>query len=419
MGTPAPARNDANAHTFLNMLEDLECTICEESFSATHAATILPGCRHIYGFECLRRWILSNNQGHNKCPTCQAVMFDDGLPVGKEDNAAAALPVVEMLREQLRGHTGTPVRAARPTLGWNGAAAFGIAQGPGQMSRNIPRRGSGHVNPFIHYHGPTAQPLDNSMPRTYLDHAHGRTLDQILGPHGLDHDPATNAPPSQSNRLPPTLQAQSNLQAQQQARQTAAHQQIYNQLYATQAASYGVPVPPNSHGFNFAHPPAAPQRPWMLNTPFMPPSHSYTHPVPTLAAEAQAYPDINLTASELEDIFAAYPTPAPRMRFPYPSIPDGADLMHYLTSVHGYVHPHPAGGMRGAWPYEYPAMLQDQIDNMQEQDPGLYRLAQDIVTWRRLRKIGIMCQHDDRADLDVQAVRRGLCGDGWGLENQE
>jgi hypothetical protein len=413
MGTPVPARNVANAHAFLNTLKESECTICEELFSATHAATILPGCRHVYGLECLRRWILSNNQGHNKCPTCQAVMFDDGLPFEKEDNSAAALPVAGMFRQRQRGHTGTPVRATRPTLGQNGAAAFGLAQGPSQMNQIIPHRGSGQVDPFIHYHGSTAQPLDNPMLPTHLNRAHGRTLDQSPGPHRLDHDPATNDPPSQSHRLPNTLQAQINMKAQQQARQTAAQQQFYNQLYVPQAASYGVPVPPNSHGFNFVHPPAAPpQRPWMLNTPFMPPSHSYTHPVPTSAAAAQIYPDINLTASEMENILAAHLIPSPCTRFPYPSIPDGADLMHYLANVHGYVHPHPASGLRGAWPYEYPAILQGQIDNMRKKDPGLYRLAQAIVARRRLRKIGIMCQHDDRADLDVQAVRRGLCGEG-------
>ncbi|KAF2850179.1 hypothetical protein T440DRAFT_364567, partial [Plenodomus tracheiphilus IPT5] len=82
--TPPP-EDISNAQTFLGTLDEVECCICEEAFSDTHAPMITPTCHHIFGSHCLRAWVLSENRSHNRCPLCRTVLFDDGLPLVEED----------------------------------------------------------------------------------------------------------------------------------------------------------------------------------------------------------------------------------------------------------------------------------------------------------------------------------------------
>jgi len=76
--THSPAARN-NAQNFLNTLDELECVICEEAFSETHPPVIIRTCHHVFGSRCLRTWVLSSNRGHNRCPMCRGVLFDDGL----------------------------------------------------------------------------------------------------------------------------------------------------------------------------------------------------------------------------------------------------------------------------------------------------------------------------------------------------
>lgn len=83
----SPTRGEANAQTFLDALEPIECIICHEEYGESHQPVTLPECKHVFGLPCLRTWIRSPNRGHNRCPSCRAVLFDDGLvPV---DNVGA------------------------------------------------------------------------------------------------------------------------------------------------------------------------------------------------------------------------------------------------------------------------------------------------------------------------------------------
>ncbi|CAO2653360.1 Nn.00g027710.m01.CDS01 [Neocucurbitaria sp. VM-36] len=90
MNPNIPPHGRANAHTFLSTLLEHDCTICDEPFSATHAPVILPTCKHVFGSKCLRMWVLSGNRGHNRCPVCRDVLFDDGLPLVEDENATRA-----------------------------------------------------------------------------------------------------------------------------------------------------------------------------------------------------------------------------------------------------------------------------------------------------------------------------------------
>lgn len=54
--------------------EDRDCTICYEAYSSEDVPTKLPGCGHVFGTKCLKRWIRSGRD-HNRCPTCRHVLF--------------------------------------------------------------------------------------------------------------------------------------------------------------------------------------------------------------------------------------------------------------------------------------------------------------------------------------------------------
>lgn len=63
---------------FLASLTELICPICEDAFGEAHFPISIDGCRHVFGSECIKKWVRSTNAGRNKCPTCRRVMFETG-----------------------------------------------------------------------------------------------------------------------------------------------------------------------------------------------------------------------------------------------------------------------------------------------------------------------------------------------------
>ena len=60
------------------------CGICLEPFGSDHAPTHFSdsdSCRHIFGKECVREWLLSSNVNANKCPTCRHVIYIPENPI--------------------------------------------------------------------------------------------------------------------------------------------------------------------------------------------------------------------------------------------------------------------------------------------------------------------------------------------------
>lgn len=57
-----------------------ECSLCYEDFSDEHPAVALPNCRHVYGQECIQKWMESDNAQHDKCPACRAPILDAPPP---------------------------------------------------------------------------------------------------------------------------------------------------------------------------------------------------------------------------------------------------------------------------------------------------------------------------------------------------
>jgi len=74
----------ANEQAFLSALHptDHECALCYEDFTEEHPPVVLDNCRHVFGKECLEKWVQSDNAQRNKCPTCRAILFgnEQGQP---------------------------------------------------------------------------------------------------------------------------------------------------------------------------------------------------------------------------------------------------------------------------------------------------------------------------------------------------
>ncbi|KNG44487.1 hypothetical protein DDE82_000410 [Stemphylium lycopersici] len=73
-----------DAEAFLSSLETIECSICTEAFDSEHPPVITEGCRHIFGEQCLKQWVASENLTHDKCPICRHPLFGDStrMPPG-------------------------------------------------------------------------------------------------------------------------------------------------------------------------------------------------------------------------------------------------------------------------------------------------------------------------------------------------
>jgi len=95
-----------DAQAFLSSLESLECAICMEGYDANHRPIIFE-CRHIFGENCVRRWIES---GNGLCPNCRAPLHGEETavptseevqppPVGVTTTVARAEPVMTASQE--------------------------------------------------------------------------------------------------------------------------------------------------------------------------------------------------------------------------------------------------------------------------------------------------------------------------------
>ncbi|KAF2491616.1 hypothetical protein BU16DRAFT_594645 [Lophium mytilinum] len=59
-----------------------ECPLCFNSYKGSHPAaqvTNVPGCNHVFGRECLFRWLTSNNRNYNTCPSCRTPLYGVSL----------------------------------------------------------------------------------------------------------------------------------------------------------------------------------------------------------------------------------------------------------------------------------------------------------------------------------------------------
>ena len=59
--------------------EDLECTVCLESFEEDESLRLLPKCSHVFHTECIDAWFIS----HSTCPLCRTSL----KPTADELNA--------------------------------------------------------------------------------------------------------------------------------------------------------------------------------------------------------------------------------------------------------------------------------------------------------------------------------------------
>jgi hypothetical protein len=67
--------------SFNLLSEHNECSICEETLDSDHPPVMVDGCRHVFGRECLARWINLDNAGSNRCPVCRNQLFGEDAAV--------------------------------------------------------------------------------------------------------------------------------------------------------------------------------------------------------------------------------------------------------------------------------------------------------------------------------------------------
>lgn len=157
MDPAVPPKGVANAHAFLANLNDVGCVICNDAFSASHVPAIMPTCRHVFGASCLRKWVLSPNRGHNRCPVCRAVLFDDRLPLAEDENMAD-----EQQEEEARARMSRPAqRSAGVPNTADTATARSVTQssraGQNAAVRGTPTAGNSRAGSTAPFHGTPIQ----------------------------------------------------------------------------------------------------------------------------------------------------------------------------------------------------------------------------------------------------------------------
>jgi hypothetical protein len=55
------------------------CSICTDPFSAEHQPVAL-SCNHIFGFECIKKWLRTGRGNSTSCPNCRAVIYERPTP---------------------------------------------------------------------------------------------------------------------------------------------------------------------------------------------------------------------------------------------------------------------------------------------------------------------------------------------------
>jgi hypothetical protein len=55
------------------------CSICTDPFSAVHQPVTLP-CKHIFGYECIKKWLRTGRGNNTSCPNCRAAIYERPHP---------------------------------------------------------------------------------------------------------------------------------------------------------------------------------------------------------------------------------------------------------------------------------------------------------------------------------------------------
>jgi hypothetical protein len=192
-----PPRNQANSEKFINFLRELaryglqDCSVlecvCDEGDKGPVAT--LPTCRHRYHLHYIRQWIESPSRGHNRCPVCRTVMYDDGLPLAenevawledraRRDDRASELPPRAAPRP-LRVNTGANVDLdlARPSNFREGASSQ-----PPLPAGNRTRHFTHHA-PLSGFHNPLPRhPAYYGIPYSLAPLGFGPVFSYPVGP---------------------------------------------------------------------------------------------------------------------------------------------------------------------------------------------------------------------------------------------
>ncbi|KAF2465553.1 uncharacterized protein BDR25DRAFT_378720 [Lindgomyces ingoldianus] len=109
------------------------CPICHESFHASHPPILVrdvPGCRdHVFGYACLRNWILSGMRNSNSCPLCRSEWFKvrkfevrrirrAGVGTGRREERGVAEADRSSVEEGERGRAARVVGLVREWGAW-------------------------------------------------------------------------------------------------------------------------------------------------------------------------------------------------------------------------------------------------------------------------------------------------------------
>jgi len=87
---------------FINtQLQPVEtCSICTDVFSAEHQPVTLP-CKHIFGHECIKKWLRTGRGNNAACPHCRLVMYEKRNPKAAFDTPSVWKALCDQPPERL------------------------------------------------------------------------------------------------------------------------------------------------------------------------------------------------------------------------------------------------------------------------------------------------------------------------------
>jgi hypothetical protein len=97
-----PHRNIITMENFIQSnLRPVECcNICTEPFSTDHQPVTLP-CKHIFGYECIKKWLRTGRGNNTSCPNCRVVIYEKPNTRGAFDVASLWKALCEQPPERL------------------------------------------------------------------------------------------------------------------------------------------------------------------------------------------------------------------------------------------------------------------------------------------------------------------------------
>ena len=81
------------------------CIVCTEPFSTTHQPVTLP-CKHIFGHECIKKWLRSGRGNTSSCPNCRHVIFEKKNPKAAFDAPSIWKALCDQPPERLHAFMG-------------------------------------------------------------------------------------------------------------------------------------------------------------------------------------------------------------------------------------------------------------------------------------------------------------------------